>query len=63
MYAGRFVETASRDLAQLPPGYAFALPSCHRAVHSGEMPVTLSCSGAMVRCICAVPVAVQEVSA
>jgi peptide/nickel transport system ATP-binding protein len=65
---GQMLETiqgSPPNLAQLPPGCAFA-PRCPQAsdlcVH-GEIPVVTSSSGAIIRCVRAVPVAAQEVSA
>ena len=65
---GRVLETiqgAPPNLAHLPPGCAFA-PRCRYATElctHGEVPVTMSPTGAMVRCVRAVPVPAQEVSA
>jgi len=65
---GRALETipgTPPNLALLPPGCAFA-PRCRHASDActqGEMPVTLSSTGAMVRCLHPTPVPVQEVSA
>jgi peptide/nickel transport system ATP-binding protein len=53
------------NLAQIPPGCAFA-PRCRYAIDActhGEVPVTTSSTGAMVRCVRAVPVPAQEVTA
>ncbi len=65
---GRVLETipgATPNLAHLPPGCAFA-PRC-RYVRDicthGEVPVTVSPTGEMVRCVRVVPVPAQEVSA
>ena len=52
-------------LALLPPGCAFA-PRCRQASEAclrGEVPVTTSPTGAMVRCLRAAAVPAQEVSA
>jgi peptide/nickel transport system ATP-binding protein len=65
---GRVLETipgAPPNLAHLPPGCAFA-PRCRHAgdpCTHGEVPVTVSSTGAMVRCVRAAPVPAQEVSA
>jgi peptide/nickel transport system ATP-binding protein len=65
---GRMLETiqgSPPNLAQLPPGCAFA-PRCPRASDlcaNGEIPLVSSSSGAMVRCVRVAPVAAQEVSA
>jgi peptide/nickel transport system ATP-binding protein len=65
---GRALETipgVPPNLAELPQGCAFA-PRCR---HAGEIctrrevPVTLSSGGAMVRCVLAAPVPVEEVTA
>ena len=75
---GRVLETIQGtppNLAQLPPGCAFA-PRCRytndrcthvewtpTAAQVGDVPVTLSPTGTMVRCVRAVPVPAQEVPA
>ncbi|MGC1412529.1 MAG: ABC transporter ATP-binding protein [Acetobacteraceae bacterium] len=65
---GRVLETipgAPPNLAHLPPGCAFA-PRCRyvrEICAHGEVPVTVSPGGAMVRCVRAAPVPAQEVSA
>jgi peptide/nickel transport system ATP-binding protein len=65
---GRLLETipgAPPNLAHLPQGCAFA-PRCRHAREicaHGEVPVTVSPTGAMVRCVRAAPVPAQEVSA
>ncbi len=65
---GRLLETipgAPPNLAQLPPGCAFA-QRCRQAGEPctrGEVPVTLAPNGAMVRCVRANPFPAQEVSA
>jgi oligopeptide/dipeptide ABC transporter ATP-binding protein len=59
------IEGQPPDLSSLPPGCAFA-PRCRYAgdlCMRDEVPVTLSATGAMVRCVRAVPVPAQEVSA
>jgi len=65
---GRVLETipgAPPNLAHMPHGCAFA-PRCRHAddlcTHD-EVPVTVSSTGAMVRCVRAAPVPAQEVSA
>jgi peptide/nickel transport system ATP-binding protein len=63
---GRVLETISGsppDLAALPPGCAFA-PRCRHASEfcTREIPVVASPDGAMVRCVRAVPIPVQELS-
>jgi peptide/nickel transport system ATP-binding protein len=53
---GRTLETipgTPPDLAQVPPGCAFA-PRCRRAIEActhGDIPVVLSSTGAMARCV------------
>ena len=44
------------NLAELPPGCAFAPRCCHAidACRHGEIPVTVSATGAMARCVRAV---------
>lgn len=65
---GRVLETipgAPPNLANLPPGCSFA-PRCRygrEICTHGEVPVTVSPGGAMVRCVRAAPVPAQEVSA
>jgi peptide/nickel transport system ATP-binding protein len=65
---GRVLETipgAPPNLAHLPAGCAFA-PRCRHAgdlCTQGEVPVTVSSTGAMVRCVRAALVPAQEVSA
>ncbi len=65
---GRVLETipgAPPNLAHLPPGCAFA-PRCRHAgdlCTRSDVPVTASPTGAMVRCVRAVPVPISEVSA
>jgi peptide/nickel transport system ATP-binding protein len=65
---GRALETipgAPPNLANLPPGCSFA-PRCRygrEICTHGEVPVTVSPGGAMVRCVRAAPVPAQEVSA
>ena len=69
---GKVLETipgAPPNLAQIPPGCAFA-PRCRHVTDActhGEIPVTMSPTGAMVRCVRAVtPIhthATDEVSA
>jgi peptide/nickel transport system ATP-binding protein len=65
---GRTLETipgSPPNLAHLPPGCTFA-PRCRHAGEEctrGEVPVSLSPTGAMVRCVRAAPVPVQEVHA
>jgi peptide/nickel transport system ATP-binding protein len=64
---GRVLETipgAPPNLAHLPPGCPFA-PRCRyvrEICMHGEVPVTVSPTGAMVRCVRAAPVPAQEVS-
>jgi peptide/nickel transport system ATP-binding protein len=64
---GRVLETipgAPPNLAHLPPGCPFA-PRCRylrEICTHGEVPVTESPTGAMVRCVRAAPVPAQEVS-
>jgi peptide/nickel transport system ATP-binding protein len=65
---GRVLETipgAPPNLSQIPPGCAFA-PRCRYAAEpcvSGEVPVVVSGTGAMVRCVrAAAPIATQETS-
>jgi peptide/nickel transport system ATP-binding protein len=65
---GRTLETirgAPPNLALLPSGCAFA-PRCSHATNlctQDDVPVTLSPSGAMVRCVRAAPISGQEVTA
>jgi len=65
---GRVLETipgSPPNLAELPPGCAFA-PRCRHAAEvctHGEIPVVTASSGAMVRCVRAVPVPALEVPA
>jgi peptide/nickel transport system ATP-binding protein len=64
---GRVLETipgAPPNLANLPPGCSFA-PRCRygrEICTHGEVPVTVSPGGAMVRCVRAAPVPAQEMS-
>jgi peptide/nickel transport system ATP-binding protein len=64
---GRALETipgAPPNLANLPPGCSFA-PRCRygrEICTHGEVPVTVSPGGAMVRCVRAAPVPAQEMS-
>jgi peptide/nickel transport system ATP-binding protein len=65
---GRALETipgVPPNLANLPPGCAFASRCRHASdlCIRGEVPVTLSPAGAMVRCVRAVSIPAQEVSA
>jgi peptide/nickel transport system ATP-binding protein len=65
---GRVLETipgAPPNLAQLPPGCAFA-PRCRQVKDDcthGEIPVVTSRAGAMVRCVLAAPIPAEEVPA
>src|ERR1700742_2646281 len=65
---GRLLETipvSPPNLAELPPGCPFA-PRCRHATEictRADVPVTLSPTGAMVRCVRAVPIPAQEITA
>jgi len=63
-HALQTIQGTPPNLAQLPPGCAFA-PRCRNAndlCTRGEVPVTSWPNGAMVRCLHAVPVPAQEVT-